>query len=72
MSKFQFVIKRTGSTVPFNPERISNAIYRAAVAVGGRDKEKADELGQKVIAVMEEMFEEGYKQIGRASCRERV
>jgi uridine kinase len=61
MSKFQFVIKRTGSVVPFNPERISNAIYRAAVAVGGRDKEKADELGQKVIAVMEEMFDEGYK-----------
>src|ERR1035441_9168601 len=61
MSKFQFVIKRTGSTVPFNAERISNAIYRAAVAVGGRDKEKADELGLKVIAVMEEMFEEGYK-----------
>ena len=50
MSKFQFVIKRTGSVVPFNPERISNAIYRAAVAVGGRDKEKADELGLKPIA----------------------
>ena len=61
MSKFKFVIKRTGSIVPFNPERISNAIYRAAVAVGGRDKEKAEELGEKVIAVMEETFEEGYK-----------
>jgi uridine kinase len=61
MSKFQFVIKRTGSVVPFNPERVSNAIYRAAVAVGGRDKEKAEELGKKVIAVMEEMFQEGYK-----------
>ena len=61
MSKFQFVIKRTGSVVPFNPERISNAIYRAAVAVGGRDKEKAEELGEKVIAVMEEKFDEGYK-----------
>ena len=61
MSKFQFVIKRTGSLVPFNSERVSNAIYRAAVAVGGRDKEKAEELGEKVIAVMEEKFEEGYK-----------
>jgi uridine kinase len=61
MSKFKFVIKRTGSIVPFNPERVSNAIYRAAVAVGGRDKEKAEELGKKVIAIMEEQFEEGYK-----------
>jgi uridine kinase len=61
MSKFKFVIKRTGSLVPFNPERVSNAIYRAAVAVGGRDKEKAEELGAKVIAAMEEKFEEGYK-----------
>ena len=61
MSKFKFVIKRTGSVVPFNPERISNAIYRAAVAVGGRDKEKAEELGAKVIAIMEETFEADYK-----------
>jgi uridine kinase len=61
MSKFKFVIKRTGSIVPFNPERVSNAIYRAAVAVGGRDKEKAEELGAKVIAIMEETFEADYK-----------
>lgn len=61
MGKIKFVIKRTGATVPFNPDRVSNAIYRAAVAVGGRDKEKAQELGLKVIAVMEETFEDGYK-----------
>lgn len=61
MSKFQFVIKRTGAVVPFNPERISNAIYRAAVAVGGRDKEKAAELGNKVMAILESRYEEGYK-----------
>ena len=34
MSEIQFVVKRNGSVVPFTPERISNAIYRAAVAVG--------------------------------------
>jgi uridine kinase len=61
MSKFQFVIKRSGAIVPFNPERIANVIYRAAVSVGGRDKEKAGELAQQVIAVMNETFEEGYK-----------
>ncbi|MCX6149611.1 MAG: ATP cone domain-containing protein [Ignavibacteriales bacterium] len=61
MSKFKFVIKRSGAIVPFNPDRIANVIYRAAVAVGGRDKEKAEELGKKVIEVMEVQFEEGYK-----------
>jgi uridine kinase len=61
MSKFKFVIKRSGAIVPFNSERIANAIYRAAVAVGGRDKEKAEELAIKVIALLEEKYEDGYK-----------
>ena len=37
-STITHVIKRTGAVVPFNPDRITNAIYRAAVAVGGRDR----------------------------------
>lgn len=61
MSKFKYVIKRSGAIVPFNPDRITNVIYRAAVAVGGRDKERAEELAKKVIALMEEKFEDGYK-----------
>jgi len=55
MSKIQEVIKRSGATVPFNPNRVSNAIYRAAVAVGGRDKKTAAELGKKVIDLLEQM-----------------
>jgi hypothetical protein len=35
MSIARQVIKRNGSIVDFNPDRISNAIYRAAVSVGG-------------------------------------
>lgn len=53
------VIKRTGAIVPFNQERIANAIYRAAVAVGGRDKDKAKELSDKVVALLNEKFPEG-------------
>ncbi|TET80704.1 MAG: hypothetical protein E3J37_10715, partial [Anaerolineales bacterium] len=37
MGKITEVVKRSGAIVPFNPDRITNAIYRAAVAVGGRD-----------------------------------
>ncbi|MGC9350089.1 MAG: ATP cone domain-containing protein [Anaerolineae bacterium] len=47
------VVKRNGDVVPFNRERITNAIYRAAVAVGGRDKSIAEGLTDEVISVIE-------------------
>jgi len=47
------VIKRSGAVVPFNRERITNAIYRAAVAVGGRDRATAERLTDEVIAILE-------------------
>lgn len=53
MSTIQKVIKRNGAIVEFSPRRISNAIYRAAVAVGGRDKATADALAQQVVTLLE-------------------
>jgi uridine kinase len=47
------VIKRTGSVVPFNRDRITNAIYRAAVAVGGRDRVTAERLTDQVVDILE-------------------
>jgi uridine kinase len=61
MAKVQYVIKRTGAVVPFNEERIANAIYRAAVAVGGRDKDKAAELAKQVIDIIDERYNENDK-----------
>jgi uridine kinase len=58
MTRFKQVIKRSGVTVPFTPNRISNAIYRAAVAVGGRDKQTAEKLSQQVIDYLEETIPE--------------
>ncbi len=52
-NKITHVIKRSGAIVPFKQERVINAIYRAAVAVGGRDKEKAEELAEQVIRNIE-------------------
>lgn len=49
MSQPNTVIKRSGAIVPFKRERISNAIYRAAVAVGGRDRARADWLADQVV-----------------------
>ncbi len=57
-NKITHVKKRSGTIVPFNKERIANAIYRAAVAVGGRDKEKAEELSLEVVKLLNENFSE--------------
>jgi uridine kinase len=53
MSTVQKVVKRNGAIVDFSPQRISNAIYRAAVSVGGRDKATADALAQQVVSLIE-------------------
>jgi len=53
MTSVQYIEKRTGDIVPFNPERITNAIYRAAVAVGGRDKKTAENLSSQVVQILE-------------------
>ena len=55
MSKITQVVKRTGAVVPFNKDRITNAIYRAAVAVGGRDRSIAEQLADQVVAMLEEI-----------------
>ncbi len=54
MSRLTHVVKRTGAVVPFNKLRITNAIYRAAVAVGGRDRSIAEGLADQVVALLEE------------------
>jgi uridine kinase len=58
MSRFEFVIKRNGVKVPFTPQRITNAIYRAAVAVGGRDRQTAEVLTNQVIDFLEKTIPE--------------
>ena len=53
MNAIKSVVKRSGAVVPFNPDRITNAIYRAAVAVGGRDRSVAEGLTQQVVELLE-------------------
>jgi uridine kinase len=59
MGQITHVIKRTGAVVPFNRERITNAIYRAAVAVGGRDRSVAEDLADQVVAILEDTVSPG-------------
>jgi uridine kinase len=55
MKKIKLVTKRDGRVVPFTQNRITNAIYRAAVAVGGRDKITAQKLSDQVVSLLEDM-----------------
>jgi uridine kinase len=60
MGKITHVVKRSGAIVPFNQDRISNAIYRAAVAVGGRDRDRAEYLAEQVIEILEKRCPQGH------------
>jgi uridine kinase len=60
MTKITHVVKRSGAIVPFNKDRITNAIYRAAVAVGGRDRQRAEFLAGQVVEILEKRCSEGH------------
>lgn len=48
-SEIKKIIKRDGRVVPFDVQKIADAIFRAAEAVGGKDRDRAVELAQKVL-----------------------
>ena len=47
------IIKRDGRKVPFNMEKIANAIFRAAQSVGGTNFEEAMQIAARVCALVE-------------------
>ena len=48
----EMIVKRDGRAVPFRREKISSAVYRAAVACGGRDLEEAEHVTDDVLALL--------------------
>lgn len=52
----KFVRKRDGRLEPFDQERITEAIWKAAKAVGGKDKEQAKLISDQVAAELEKRF----------------
>lgn len=48
--------KRDGRIVLFDQERITNAIFKAAQAVGGTDKELSKKLSDQVVKILEQRF----------------
>jgi len=52
----KYVRKRDGRLDEFDGKRISSAIWKAASAVGGRDRATADRLSEQVVAELEARF----------------
>ncbi len=52
----KFVLKRDSKLEPFDQERITVAIWKAAKAVGGKDKEIAKRLSDQVVAELQRIY----------------
>lgn len=57
--KVNHVIKRNGRMVSFDREKITNAIYKAVVEVGGRNRSQTIRLTDRVLHMMNRMYREG-------------
>lgn len=51
-----YITKRDGRKVPFNVEKIANAIFKAAKAVGGTDYEEAIRAAEEVCRLTETQY----------------
>lgn len=54
----RYVRKRDGRLAEFDQERITNAIWKAAKAVGGKDRELAKRLSDQVVDMLTKRFGE--------------
>jgi anaerobic ribonucleoside-triphosphate reductase len=58
VSLIKKIRKRNGRVVDFDQNKVTEAIWKAAQSVGGKDRETARKLSEKVVAVIEYQFSE--------------
>lgn len=54
-----FIRKRDGRIVPFNPEKITDAVYKAAQAVGGSDRNTAKTICDSLVGILNIIYKDG-------------
>ena len=54
-----FIRKRDGRIVPFNPEKITEAIYKAVQAVGGSDRNTSRSISDSVVGILTIIYKDG-------------
>ena len=55
-SDIKFVRKRDGRLEPFDPQKIEQAVFHAAKAVGGQDIKKSQEITRQAISFLEVLY----------------
>ncbi|MCX7765213.1 MAG: ATP cone domain-containing protein, partial [Candidatus Sumerlaeia bacterium] len=50
------VVKRNGRIVAFDQERIVNAIFKAALSIGGEDRALAQKVAEVVVETLNKNF----------------
>jgi ribonucleoside-triphosphate reductase len=60
---YERIRKRDGRVVDFLPDKITHAIYRAAVAVGGQDYQRAERLCEQVLQAAGEKLGAGIPEV---------
>lgn len=56
MSSIQFIRKRDGRLVKFEPQKISDAIFKSVRAVGGSDRETTEKITKQLVMILETIF----------------
>lgn len=59
IEKIKKIRKRDGKIVDFDKNKITEAIWKAAQAVGGKDRKRAEELADKVVELLKKKVKEG-------------
>lgn len=55
----QFIRKRDGRIVEFDPDNITDAIFKAAKAVGGSNRETAENVTDSVMGILNIIYKDG-------------
>jgi ribonucleoside-triphosphate reductase len=53
------IIKRNNRVVPFDRQKIANAIYKAFEAAGSHDRATAERIADEVVGVLEALYKDG-------------
>ena len=56
---FTVILKRSGQKEAFMPKKITEAIFKAAKAVGGEDYARAEQLTEQVVDILRLTFGDG-------------
>ena len=66
------IIKRDGRKVPFNLQKIADAIFKAAASVGGSDHDTALELAVEACEYLENLKKVMHKLLKIIFCTELI